>query len=130
MYAPNLTLHHPLQCVHLPSDSNNIVCFADFSTWPGKIFGWRGKHNKQQQHVYIHVHVYVFFSQLTQHGAINQLFSNVTWTTLPSADEAFQDLPEDSEEYQIVRQWGQPSIFVSLLLFSALHVSTNAHVRV
>ena len=65
--------------------------------------------------------------QLTQHGAINQLFSNVTWTNLPPADEAFQDLPEDSEEYQIVRQWGQPSIFVSLILFSALHVSMYIH---
>jgi chloride channel 2 len=58
--------------------------------------------------------------ELTQHAAINHLFSNVTWSTLPPPHEAFQDLPEDSDEYQIVRQWGQPNIFVTLLLFSAL----------
>ena len=66
--------------------------------------------------------------ELTQHAAINHLFSNVTWSTLPPPHEAFQDLPEDSDEYQIVRQWGQPNIFVTLLLFSALRVSQYMHV--
>ena len=63
------------------------------------------------------------YPQLTQHMAIEQLFSNVTWTNLPPADLAFQELPEDSEEYQIVRQWGQPNIFVTLILYFIVHVS-------
>ena len=63
--------------------------------------------------------------ELTQHDAIGQLFSNVTWSTLPPPHEAFQDLPEGSDEYSIVRQWGQPNIFVTLLLFSAFRVSST-----
>ena len=32
------------------------------------------------------------------------------------------DLPEDSEDYQIVRQWGTPNIFVTLILYILVRV--------
>jgi len=54
--------------------------------------------------------------ELTQRGALEQLFSNRTWGRLPSPSE-IQYLPSDSEDYQIVRQWGTPNIYVTLLLY-------------
>lgn len=32
------------------------------------------------------------------------------------------DLPEDSEDYQIMRQWGTPNIFVTLILYILVRV--------
>lgn len=60
-------------------------------------------------------------SQLTQRGALEQLFSNRTWGRLPSPSE-IQYLPSDSEDYQIVRQWGTPNIYVTLLLYICVQV--------
>ena len=60
--------------------------------------------------------------ELTQHQAIEQLFSNRTWSTLPSRDE-IDELPVDSEDYQILKQWGLPNIWVSLILFMVVRVS-------
>lgn len=63
--------------------------------------------------------------ELTQHQAVEQLFSNRTWTSLPSRDE-IDDLPVDSEDYKILIQWGLPNIWVSLLLFMVVRVSGAA----
>ncbi|XP_064385075.1 chloride channel protein 2-like [Halichondria panicea] len=53
--------------------------------------------------------------ELTQQESIGQLFSNKTWILLPFTEA--NELPLDSEDYQIVKQWGSPSIWVSLSLF-------------
>ncbi len=59
--------------------------------------------------------------ELTQQESIGQLFSNKTWILLPFTEA--NELPLDSEDYQIVKQWGSPSIWVSLSLFIVFRVS-------
>lgn len=61
--------------------------------------------------------------ELTQQESIQQLFSNKTWSLLPFNE--VDELPIDSEDYQIVRQWGYPNIWVSLILFIIFRVSTT-----
>ena len=60
--------------------------------------------------------------ELTQHEAIQLLFSNQTWGMLPSPSEIDQ-LPVASEDYMLVRHWGSPNIWVSLMLFMLVRVS-------
>lgn len=59
--------------------------------------------------------------ELSQHESVEQLFSNKTWSLLPFNE--VDELPLDSEDYRIVRQWGAPNIWVSLLLFIVFRVS-------
>lgn len=55
--------------------------------------------------------------ELSQRGAIDQLFSNLTWSRdLPTPGE-IEDVPEDSEAFQLARQWSTPNIYFTLLLF-------------
>lgn len=58
--------------------------------------------------------------ELSQHQAIQTLFSNNTWGQLP---DDYRQLPIDSSDYVIVRQWGAPNIWVSLILFMFVRVS-------
>lgn len=62
--------------------------------------------------------------ELSQRGTINQLFSNMTWVNLPNPSE-IDDLPVGSNDYQLVRQWGNPNIWVSLILFIFVRVRCN-----
>ena len=59
--------------------------------------------------------------ELSQRATISQLFSNVTWVNLPDPSE-IDELPVGSNDYQLVRQWGNPNIWVSLILFVIVRV--------
>lgn len=59
--------------------------------------------------------------ELSQRETINQLFSNMTWVNLPDPSQ-IKELPVLSEDYQLVRQWGNPNIWVSLILFIIVRV--------
>ena len=59
--------------------------------------------------------------ELSQRDTISQLFSNVTWVNLPDPSE-IDELPVGSDDYQLVRQWGNPNIWVSLILFVIVRV--------
>lgn len=61
--------------------------------------------------------------ELSQRQSINQLFSNVTWVNLPDPSQ-LKELPVGSNDYQLIRQWGNPNIWVSLILFIIVRVST------
>ena len=61
-------------------------------------------------------------TQLTQRQAIQHLFSNNTWGMLPPPSD-IEDLPEDSLEYAIVKQWGTPNLYTALTLFIIIRVS-------
>ena len=66
--------------------------------------------------------------ELSQRDTISQLFSNVTWVNLPDPSE-INELPIGSDDYQLVRQWGNPNIWVSLILFIIVRVrKKNDHV--
>ena len=60
--------------------------------------------------------------ELSQHQAIQQLFSNRTWVQLPS-HVVIEELPLESTDYTLVRHWGVPNIWVSLILFIVVRVS-------
>jgi chloride channel 2 len=60
--------------------------------------------------------------ELSQRNTISQLFSNMTWVNLPDPSE-IDELPVGSDDYQLVRQWGNPNIWVSLILFVIVRVS-------
>ncbi len=60
--------------------------------------------------------------ELSQHQAIQQLFSNRTWGNLPS-HVLIEELPLESVDYKLVRHWGVPNIWVSLILFIIIRVS-------
>lgn len=60
--------------------------------------------------------------ELSQRDAIQLLFSNQTWTSLPSSAE-INDLPVTSIDHQLVYNWGVPNIWVSLVLFMSVRVS-------
>ena len=60
--------------------------------------------------------------ELSQHQAIEALFSNQTWGNLPNVSEIDQ-LPLASTDYMLVRHWGSPNIWVSLILFMVIRVS-------
>ena len=59
--------------------------------------------------------------ELSQRETISQLFSNVTWVNLPDPSE-IDELPVGSNDYKLVRQWGNPNIWVSLILFVFVRV--------
>ena len=59
---------------------------------------------------------------LSQQEATVQLFSNQTWVKLPSPSE-IDELPQASSDYLLVRNWGMPNIWVSLILFMIIRVS-------
>lgn len=54
--------------------------------------------------------------ELSQREAIQQLFSNQTWVRLPSPS-LIEELPIESPDRLLVRNWGSPNIWVSLILF-------------
>ena len=60
--------------------------------------------------------------ELSQHQAILQLFSNRTWVELMNLSD-LSELPVESTEHMLLRNWGIPNIWVSLLLFMIVRVS-------
>ncbi len=60
--------------------------------------------------------------ELSQHEAILQLFSNRTWVKLMNSSN-LDELPVESTEHLLLRNWGIPNIWVSLLLFMVVRVS-------
>ena len=75
--------------------------------------------------VYTYNHTYIpstnFLSaQLTQRQALEHLLTNFTWLRQVPDQASF---PDDSIQKSVLENWGNTSIFLSLILFILFHVS-------
>ena len=105
--SPLPSLSHPISIFILPAIVT--LLFATLTFYPG--FGQ------------------FMAGELSQRDTISQLFSNVTWVNLPDPSE-IDELPVGSDDYQLVRQWGNPNIWISLILFVVIRVREAKLIRV